>query len=601
MFDRFSSRLKPAPVADQGAGQQPACRPTASPAAPAGGRSNIQQAAGQHPTHSSAPSVAQAKPRFGQGARQMNRGPVIDNSVDLSPEKLAEYRVLSDSGDYAADENQKKLLCLLNNHVLVVAHGHDKSHFVQAYMAMLSRRGYQYSIKCVQMREIANIYAQCIPASGRVSQDTNALQIAKQLLADGTKARASDIHLHITWRGTEVEYRVHGDLKLVRSESQEWGMMVARTLYQVMADVSSEEAFKETERMDARIGKREYLPEQLHGIRIATTPTDAGTLMVLRLLHSDSIAGINLETLGFASEQAAMINFMLSQANGINIVSGPTGSGKSTTLKRILEISHRDSKGTKRIITVEDPPEYDIEGAIQTPVMAGVDEDERKRRFTEAISNTLRLDPDLLMIGEMRSRAAADLAFEGALTGHQVWTTLHANNALAILDRLTEMGVSRGLITSPGLITGLTAQRLVKQLCPHCRVPIHKCLDKLPHGFYDRLTLALPIGHDTAFMPGPGCAHCDHGVTGRTLVAEVITPDPEFMSFIADGKPHLARHYWVQERGGMTMTAHALRKIAAGVIDPLSAERQLGPLDMDLMLLDNKLTKEEVIRHHAPT
>jgi type II secretory ATPase GspE/PulE/Tfp pilus assembly ATPase PilB-like protein len=234
--------------------------------------------------------------------------------------------------------------------------------------------------------------------------------------------------------------------------------------------------------------------------------------------------------------------------------------------------------GSIHVITVEDPVEYPIEGAVQTPVVNAPTEEARSLAFAAAIANAMRLDPDTIMIGEVRDRASAQSALRASMTGHQVWTTVHANSALAIVDRLVDLGLPIAMVTDESLVTGLISQRLVKVLCPHCSRPLSEAMRQLEMGLVARVKRAVGARFDYVRVAGPGCPHCKNGTVGRTVVAEVVRTDAAFCELLRAGRKADAHHYWITELSGQTVAQHALEKVAAGLVDPRMAERVVGPL-----------------------
>jgi type II secretory ATPase GspE/PulE/Tfp pilus assembly ATPase PilB-like protein len=390
---------------------------------------------------------------------------------------------------------------------------------------------------------------------------------------------ASDIHIRVAHKQgiTRVFFRVHNDLEQQSENTARWGMLLCNAIYMAMSDIA-DSTFEPLNRQDARISRRDRLPEALDGIRIATTPQVDGNVMVLRLLYNDSGQSNDLCTLGYSQVQKSLIGLMKRRPTGINIIAGPTGSGKSTTLQRTLLSIHQECGGTKHIITVEDPPEYPMPGIVQTPVANASTEAERSAAFQAAIKAAMRLDPNVIMIGEMRDPPSARLAVQAAMTGHQVWTTVHANDVFSIIDRMVDLGVPLNTMTDPSIVTGLICQRLLKLLCPHCKQPFARVQDRYDSADRARVLSAVTVAG--TFVAGPGCAECKGtGVAGRTVVAEVLTPDEELMKLLRKGQKREASAGW-RARGHASMLDSALAKVNAGCCDPFQAEEEVGPIDV---------------------
>lgn len=497
---------------------------------------------------------------------------------ELDLASLRGARLLSARGDLLASAEEAKLLCLLSDGRLLVAAGHEMNPHVLSYRARLERLHHAHRPVAASFDLIARVYQAAIHRRDP-SQDHTKMQIyAKDLLKQACAQRASDIHIRVGKGGTEILFRVHNDLTRICDHTREHGERLLATMYAAMTTVS-DNAYKPNERQDASIGDRDKLPDMLYGVRIATAPTSDGSVMVLRLLYNDAGDDIDLQPLGFSVAHASMLQLLKDQPIGLNIISGPTGSGKSTTLQRVLAGQLLQSQGRLHVITVEDPVEYPIAGAVQTPVTNVSTEEDRSRLFSAAIANAMRLDPDTIMIGEVRDRASAQSTLRAAMTGHQVWTTVHANNAMAIIDRLVDLGLPLPMLADPSVTTGLISQRLVKLLCPGCRVPLLGHEAELAPALLRRVKRAAAQALDNIYLVGPGCALCSgHGTRGRTVVAEVLLPDAKFFDFIRAGQKLQAAEYWLHELGGRTVLDHAVDKIVAGQVDPRMAEQAVGHL-----------------------
>jgi type II secretory ATPase GspE/PulE/Tfp pilus assembly ATPase PilB-like protein len=506
---------------------------------------------------------------------------------------LAAVRVISHEGTFSASAEERKMLCLLSDGRLLIAEGQQLNPHVLSYRARLEKMKRPYRPVFTNMDTVTQMYqGGGTDAAGRALDHTVMQVTAKDLLNKACRERASDIHIRVRKNSTEIYFRVHNDLVKTGSQTREYGERLLATLYGAMTSVS-DNSYKPTERQDASIADRDKLPPQLYGVRIATAPASEGAVMVLRLLYNDAGDNIDLRPLGFSETHAAMLQQLKEQPIGINIISGPTGSGKSTTLQRVLTGEILEAEGKLHVITVEDPVEYPIEGAVQTSVTNASTEEERSRMFSAAISNAMRLDPDTIMIGEMRDRASAQNALRASMTGHQVWTTVHANSALAIVDRLVDLGLPMAIVADHTVVTGLISQRLVKVLCPECKKPLRDHQHELPKAVMARVKLAIGDDLANACIAGPGCAKCRHqGTTGRSVVAEVILPDEQFFKHVRAGEKTAAIQYWVQELGGKTIRDHAIEKVAAGIIDPRMAEKMVGHLTMGAGYASKSLAAE---------
>lgn len=464
--------------------------------------------------------------------------------------------------------------------VLYISKGHAFHALVRSYQQLLRTKGIMPEVQQVAMAVIEQHRALQSEQSVEVTERSDMQRIATDLFRKAVELRASDIHIRVASRGhAAVYFRVHNDLKLQEEHPASWGKFLCSAIYTAMSDVS-DSTYEELSRQDGRISSRDKLPKGLDGIRIATTPQVDGSIMVLRLLYNDTNQCNDLCLLGYSPEQKALVSLMKRRPTGINIISGPTGSGKSTTLQRTLLSIHEDCRGTKHIITVEDPPEYPMPGIVQTPVANANTESERSAAFQAAIKSAMRLDPNVIMIGEMRDTPSAALGIQASMTGHQVWTTLHSNGAFSIIDRMVDMGIPLNTMCDPTIITGLICQRLLKVLCPTCKVPMARVLSRFAPDEQARVMSVIDIS--SAHVVGDGCPSCNgSGIAGRTVVAEVVVPDLPMMVLIKRGAKDKAIEYW-RSRGGSNMLEMAIQKINDGLCDPFQAEEEVGPLNFGL-------------------
>ncbi|HGM7400816.1 TPA: GspE/PulE family protein [Serratia marcescens] len=481
---------------------------------------------------------------------------------------------------------------------IVVSENHRTQFAVQNYVATLQRKHpgktnvtFVSFDEVSQFREMNGIDNRQDGETENVESQQRVLRYFKQAVELG----ASDIHLTIGRDNSEftyVEVRVHGELEQIDCIDKKEGMRLAAAICQGMCDVT-EKQFYPNRQQDGRVKEEFVKPLGIFGARYSHTPAVGGLYAVMRIIPDDGNNVPSPEALGFLPEQIATIKRILRRPEGIVILSGPTGSGKSTTL-RSLSSSYLSmagqSKSTlprKRLLTVEDPPEGRIPGAIQTPIIA----DKKDARavtlaWLRAISSALRLDPDAILNGEIRDLDSAMAAINAAMTGHLLMTTLHANDAISIIERLEIMGVPGRLIADAQLMVGLISQRLVQRLCPHCKVAYQDKKDSIEKD--DRELIEQSCQAEKVFLRNQeGCSHCHKGIVGRTVVSEVITPDAQFFElYLSKGKT-AAKTYWSKELRGLTRNNHLLHYINMGEVDPLAAHT-VCPIDEDSYTLLNK-------------
>lgn len=469
--------------------------------------------------------------------------------------------------------------------VLFVSEAHSADLTVQSTIARVFKKHPELQIKRIQLDKLRQLQQSASTssndASGYSSQQAQVIHFFRRAQEKG----ASDIHLLIGINQvTEVQFRVHGDLESVMQLEQEEGMMLASTIVMSMCDVA-EKSFNPNRAQDGRI-RKEFLQDlKLFGARYAHTPAEFGLYVVMRILPDEGKNPPTLTELGFLPEQQLLIRRMLSRPEGVIVLSGPTGSGKSTTLRTFSAMYMSATGNRKRLMTVEDPPEGAIPGAVQTPIIADKnDPDAVNRAWVRAISAALRLDPDAMVVGEIRDAHSVRSTQTAAKSGHLVKTTLHANDAVGILDRLTDtLDIPIGQVADPQVMIGLIAQRLVQLLCPHCKKRWSEVKDELNT---DQLTLLTTFCQveKLCFRHQEGCAHCYKGVTGRRVIAEVIRPDARFMELFRYNGKLAARSYWVNQLSGITRGQHLMRYLDDGLVDPLDAD-YISPLDEDSLTL----------------
>lgn len=488
-------------------------------------------------------------------------------------------------GEFAVSDEMRNMFAYLDDGRLLVAKTYSFNPHVRGFMSRLQHLKREFQVHYADL----SVIRACYEDSLKADEHSDMQRAAAMLFRRAVDGRASDIHIRVSNKSnTRIFFRVHNDLEFVEEHTYQYGDQLCTTIFQAMADVS-DSTFEKLSPQDARISDKSKLPIALDGIRIATSPQVGGYIMVLRLLYNDTSDNLDLGSLGYSKEQVAAIEYMKKRPTGVMVIAGPTGSGKSTTLQRVLSAIIKETMGRKHIITVEDPPEYPITGAVQTPVTNAETEEERSREYQRSIKAAMRLDPDIIMLSEVRDNPTARLVIQAAMTGHQVWTTVHANSALAIIDRLRDLGVASELLSDPTVVGGLVCQRLVKLLCPCCKKPLIEHLDRFKQDDVTRMMSVLDIKN--VYVLGDGCDHCNGtGTIGRTVVAETIVTDNTLMKYIRSGDRVGAIDYVRREHAVKSMLEHAIEKTNAGLVDPFHAEDVVGALNAGAIERDYRVT-----------
>ena len=444
-----------------------------------------------------------------------------------------------------------------------------------------------------------------IPAD---AADNDIEQYIVGLIKAAFERKSTDVHISYMGSFTRIRMRTKGFMWPYEEFDGEIGARILRYMINSMTGgQKSSNLFNLTEQIDARIVSRKYLPESMHSIRVHTQPVQTsselnggtGAFCALRLLYDSTKAEGSLKerlaALGFTQDQCQTIH-ELTRRSGITIVAGPTGSGKSTLLKHILE-SMIEEMPEKAFFSVEDPPEYPIEGMVQFMVNTNekdqsYDSDSMAKQFEKAMGGAMRCDPNVLMIGEIRYKEAANFAMHVALSGHAAWASTHADDGFGIVSRLEEMMRNEQMpqplksICKPGLISGLIALRLIPKLCPHCKekyfdLSQDERMKSIPRDCVRRLTDVVDADkleeEGKLCVRGAGCEECDgDGFEGLTVAAEVINVDRDMLTLMRNGDIEGARKYWTDTKHGKSFMSHALDMITAGDVDPYAAELCLG-------------------------
>ena len=418
---------------------------------------------------------------------------------------------------------------------------------------------------------------------GRADFDNQMQTDFVDIIAKAAAQKVSDVHVEVADQ-TTIFFRIDGSMQPVMEYNSQWGESFLRAAF-ASADISNAnyavneyQSAQKDGRTPLRGTKDLYLPSGVLAVRMQFNPIAFGSrYVVMRLLYDNPSEGIKTEQ-EFGPYEQRLLARMRSFPTGLVIVAGPTSSGKSTTLVRNMSMMLKERNYEINMITVENPVEQKIFGARQMPVVNTTNEEQRDEKYVEALAAALRSDPDTLMVGEIRTLAAAELTVRGALSGHNVWTTLHANSALAALTRLLDLGIEPFKLKEETLMRGLVSMRLFKKLCPHCR---QKLIDNPHRSAYRRVRDAFgDIGLNQVYIRGVGCEHCKGtGTIGRIKAGEIIITNSEFLRLALSGNTDGAVKYWLEEMNGRTLKEAASSLMLQGIIGVDELERWVGQLD----------------------
>jgi len=383
-----------------------------------------------------------------------------------------------------------------------------------------------------------------------ISEDTSpVVKLVRSTLYDAVKAGASDIHMETDPSGLTIKYRIDGVLNTVASVQSVLQAEQAISRIKVMSELDI------AERRVPQDGRFKVLAQGREiDLRVSIMPSVFGEDAVLRILDrksmTDEAKGLTLDVLGFEDGIMARFRLLAEEPYGMLLVTGPTGSGKTTTLYGIIsEINH----GQDKIVTIEDPVEYQLPGVLQIPV-----NEKKGLTFARGLRSILRHDPDKIMVGEIRDSETAQIAVQSALTGHLVLTTVHANNVFDVIGRFTNMNVDPYSFVSA--INGILAQRLVRIICPHCAVD-----DRPDEVLISKSGLDKAALKDYRFRVGQGCGQCrGTGYKGRKAIAELLCFNDEIRELIVTREPVRKVKEAARANGTRTMREAVLGMVMRG-------------------------------------
>jgi type II secretory ATPase GspE/PulE/Tfp pilus assembly ATPase PilB-like protein len=389
----------------------------------------------------------------------------------------------------------------------------------------------------------------------------------RELVFEAVRQGVSDIHIQVRQTYTKIRMRQHGELRIYA----EWSERLGREIASVAFNKETDHA---TSHFNPLIPQDASMPLKMQGrdirLRLASVPAHGGFDMVMRILATGEDNSKSLEELGYTPKQIEIIKMAMKLPFGAIIVAGPTGSGKTTTLASCMEMVEQ----TQKLYSIEDPVEKVVEEATQVPVNT----EKEDRGFAHMGRAALRMDPDVIIIGEMRDEDTAHVMVRASITGHLVLTTLHTNRATAIITRLVDMGISPVLLSDSSVLRCLMCQRLIAKVCANCAIPLRSSPRHQPYIADWEAVLGKDI-LDRAKARGSGCLKCNRsGLGGRIVVAEVIWIDEEGRQFIQKCDT-LNWEKYLKANGWMDFRDRAIDLIQSGQCDPFDAEKVVGPIN----------------------
>lgn len=537
----------------------------------------------------------------------------------------------AEGGALKTREESRSLCALFDTGLWLVSASHRNSPLVTSVAHAARRMGYKLDEpRYVTPNIIRQAYVFADRRSAVSRQDTNEVRRrVVQMIQRAVEMGTNDIHIEAGEGRTRIEFRIDGALRLWETWTQREGEEALSAIYshsvgQSGATANWQEPQAAMLTSTAMGPDTLILPKGVLSVRCQWVPLAEGRYLNMRLqydsahLFGENFVMADVDSLGFSQEQLKVVQSLRQLPGGMRVFSGPVNQGKTTTLRICLNRRMSETNMQLNCLLVEDPPEGGVVGARQIGVSASVKDEQREKSFIEIMRCALRLDPDIVMLGEVRDIQTAKFAFRLALTGRQVYTTTHVYAALAIPQRLRDIGIEPYLVYDEHLLRGMLCQRLLRSVCQHCSYslsdavaelgPVYKdmvrrtraglaMMDaarlKAPEGtsVYDRLS--EPDLRNVRVANPDGCEHCYKGRSGRTVCAEVVETDQKLVELLGDNRLEDARNYWLSPHGlnGVTMLWHALEKVRRGEVSPQDAEFEVGPLarDRDIIEVEQRL------------
>lgn len=486
-----------------------------------------------------------------------------------------------EGGEVPVSEGDRRMMALFGNGTACIATGERWSSPVNLVLKEAKRRGYEFpTVREISVPEILKIYEELgtgVEAVGTIDIQRQA-DIAA-ILRSAAAQNATDVHIRVLRQYTELRIRVFGRMKDFGTRRRDEGMAIMKAVFAVASDTKGASS-ELSSQQGALTPVSGLLPPGVELVRLQYSATSEGRgSLVMRLKYESQSVDADIDSLGYDKGHIRDIAVMRRRTNGLYILSGKVSSGKSTTLQRVMNRMYIEKKGEIATYTIEEPIELEIPSAIQVAVKPGANGGDG---FADAIKDALRSDPNVIVLGEIRSRETASLAVESVMTGHALWSTIHASSALGIMDRLLDLDVPRWKIGEPSVVRGLAYQRLVGVICRDCRITFADGMlsGEIDPDLADRVSEILGKSPFELFLRGPGCDCCFNGLKGRTVVAETVLTDSHLLDLFLAEKRSEMRRYWVTSRdqgglGGTPVMHHALIKVAAGLCDINEIEEEV--------------------------
>ena len=484
----------------------------------------------------------------------------------------------------AMDDHFRRVCAVYSDGRCVIAEGYELDPELRTALHRLRRDGVVPEAirqEKASLEEVAACW-EAAQVGGGSERDSQQAVRMRRLVEAAAVARASDLVLEVEGGVCRVSV-IANDRKRPLGErlTEAQGRELAGFLFHSKEEGTGQTSYKRQsfQGFSVRDGEDLSLPNGVSGLRCQRGPHEPeGDHMIARIFYRDQLQkGTTLGSLGFSSDDEAMFAELRASMSGGVVLGGSTGDGKSTTLAVNLSLQQEEHGGELNLVTVEDPVEYELPGAIQIAVPTTGAGEDRGEHFKRALMHFVRVHPAVGMVSEIRDGDAAREVLQFIATGHQVWTTIHVADANGILFRLLDMGVRASEICRPDLIKLLMKQTLLSLLCDGCKT------DVVPDGVSVWLSERLSAFEGVRYRNPEGCEHCRReedneiaaavwrGYGGRTAVCESIRPDAKYLAFVRAEDAAGARDYWVKELGGVPIGARIWRAVVDGLCDPRDA------------------------------